>query len=84
MFNPPLMSDRNLTYDYDTNNTNAPVAPIITYPKTDDNSPPNEDMRRLFQECKIGVGNGNLLTRALAMATPEQLGDTLIVVSCAL
>ncbi|KAJ7938212.1 hypothetical protein B0H13DRAFT_1136293 [Mycena leptocephala] len=27
MFNPPLRSDRNLTYDYDTHNTNAPVAP---------------------------------------------------------
>ncbi|KAJ7619451.1 hypothetical protein FB45DRAFT_839940 [Roridomyces roridus] len=33
--------------------------------------PPDEDMRRLFQECKIGVGNANLLNEALATATPE-------------
>ncbi|KAJ7239958.1 hypothetical protein B0H12DRAFT_72370 [Mycena haematopus] len=40
--------------------------------------PPDEDMRRLFQECKIGVGNANLLSQALAMATPEELGDGVI------
>ncbi|KAJ7938198.1 hypothetical protein B0H13DRAFT_2648652 [Mycena leptocephala] len=108
MFNPPLMSGRNSTYDYDTNSANAPVAPIVTYHdatlsppprkrKTNDNSqsgenhkphrshrrpdiiPPDEDMRRLFQECKIGVGNATLLSQALAMATPEQLGDNVIV-----
>ncbi|KAF7326899.1 hypothetical protein MVEN_02583800 [Mycena venus] len=41
--------------------------------------PPDEDMRRLFQECKIGVGNANLLSQALAMATPEELHDSVIV-----
>ncbi|KAJ7656692.1 hypothetical protein B0H17DRAFT_1337923 [Mycena rosella] len=40
--------------------------------------PPDEDMRRLFQECKIGVGNATLLSQALAMATPEDLGNTVI------
>jgi len=40
---------------------------------------PEEDMRRLFQECKIGTGNANLLSQALAMATPEQLNDSVIV-----
>ncbi|KAJ7802188.1 hypothetical protein B0H14DRAFT_2385675 [Mycena olivaceomarginata] len=35
---------------------------------------------QLFQECKIGVGNANVLTKALAMATPEMLRDTVIVV----
>ncbi|KAJ7717075.1 ras guanine nucleotide exchange factor domain-containing protein [Mycena maculata] len=34
--------------------------------------PPDEDMRRLFQECKIGVRRANLLSEALA-ATPEEL-----------
>ncbi|KAK7055193.1 hypothetical protein R3P38DRAFT_2845741 [Favolaschia claudopus] len=41
--------------------------------------PPDEDMRRLFQECKIGVGNANLLTQALVVATPEQVNDPVIV-----
>ncbi|KAJ7619425.1 hypothetical protein FB45DRAFT_158446 [Roridomyces roridus] len=40
--------------------------------------PPDEDMRRLFQECKIGVGNANLLSEALATATPEELRNPVI------
>ncbi|KAJ7353459.1 hypothetical protein DFH08DRAFT_692568, partial [Mycena albidolilacea] len=40
---------------------------------------PEEDMRRLFTECKIGVGNANLLSEVLAMATPEMLGDAVVV-----
>ncbi|KAJ6554041.1 hypothetical protein DFH09DRAFT_1280745 [Mycena vulgaris] len=39
---------------------------------------PDEDMRRLFQECKIGVGNALLLSQALAMATPEDLSTSVI------
>ncbi|KZT63220.1 hypothetical protein DAEQUDRAFT_734075 [Daedalea quercina L-15889] len=35
--------------------------------------PPEEDMRRLFQECKIGRGNASLLSEALAFARPEDL-----------
>ena len=35
--------------------------------------PVDEDMRRLFQECKIGRGNAALLCEALAFATPEDL-----------
>lgn len=35
--------------------------------------PPEEDMRRLFQECKIGQGNANLLSEALRYARPEDL-----------
>lgn len=42
--------------------------------------PPDEDMRRLFQECKIGVGNANLLSEALATATPEELRNPVIAV----
>lgn len=35
--------------------------------------PLEEDMRRLFQECKIGEGNASLLSEALAFAKPEDL-----------
>lgn len=37
--------------------------------------PPEEDIRRLFQECKIGQGNASLLSQALAMSSPEELED---------
>ncbi|KAF7373431.1 hypothetical protein MSAN_00552700 [Mycena sanguinolenta] len=40
--------------------------------------PPDEDMRRLFTECKIGVGNAHLLSQALALAAPEELGGEVI------
>ncbi|KAJ7490141.1 hypothetical protein B0H11DRAFT_2277986 [Mycena galericulata] len=40
--------------------------------------PPDEDMRRLFTECKIGVGNAQLLSEALATATPEELRSPVI------
>ncbi|KAG5651828.1 hypothetical protein H0H81_007260 [Sphagnurus paluster] len=35
--------------------------------------PPDEDIRRLFQECKIGVGNASLLSQALLHSKPEEL-----------
>uniref|UniRef100_A0A8H8CFZ1 VHS domain-containing protein n=1 Tax=Psilocybe cubensis TaxID=181762 RepID=A0A8H8CFZ1_PSICU len=35
--------------------------------------PLDEDMRRLFQECKIAQGNASLLAQALALAKPEEL-----------
>ena len=35
--------------------------------------PPEEDMRRLFQECKVGSGNASLLSEALMFAKPEDL-----------
>ncbi|KAF8797720.1 hypothetical protein BYT27DRAFT_7204130 [Phlegmacium glaucopus] len=34
---------------------------------------PDEDMRRLFQECTIGQGNAALLSQALAHSKPEDL-----------
>ncbi|KAJ7145889.1 hypothetical protein C8R44DRAFT_4134 [Mycena epipterygia] len=40
--------------------------------------PPAEDMRLLFKECEIGMGNATLLSQALAMATPEDLGHPVI------
>ena len=45
--------------------------------------PPEEDMRRLFQECKVGSGNASLLSEALAFAKPEDLKNKDIIrVSC--
>ncbi|KAJ7058589.1 hypothetical protein C8F01DRAFT_295051 [Mycena amicta] len=41
--------------------------------------PPDEDMRRLFQECRIGVGNAMLLSEALAMAMPDDLRTEVIM-----
>ncbi|CDO75455.1 hypothetical protein BN946_scf184823.g9 [Trametes cinnabarina] len=35
--------------------------------------PPEEDIRRLFQECKVGQGNASLLAEALLYAKPEDL-----------
>lgn len=35
--------------------------------------PPEEDMRRLFQECKVGRGNASLLSEALKFAKPQEL-----------
>ncbi|KAG9311025.1 hypothetical protein JVU11DRAFT_8922 [Chiua virens] len=40
--------------------------------------PPEEDMRRLFQECNIARGNADLLTQTLAFAKPDALGSDLI------
>ncbi|EPQ55785.1 hypothetical protein GLOTRDRAFT_60574 [Gloeophyllum trabeum ATCC 11539] len=37
--------------------------------------PPEEDMRRLFQECKVGRGNAALLSESLAFAKPEDLQE---------
>ncbi|KAF8183889.1 hypothetical protein K438DRAFT_1134098 [Mycena galopus ATCC 62051] len=37
-----------------------------------------EEVMRLFTQCAIGVENANLLSEALAMATPEKLSDTVI------
>ena len=41
--------------------------------------PPEEDMRRLFQECKVGSGNASLLSEALAFAKPEDLKNKEII-----
>jgi hypothetical protein len=38
--------------------------------------PPEEDMRRLFEECTVGQGNATLLSEALAYSGPNDLeGD---------
>src|SRR5229473_3861544 len=41
--------------------------------------PPEEDMRRLFQECRFANGNAQLLNEALAFATPEDLREKEII-----
>jgi len=42
----------------------------------------DEDMRRLFQECKIGQGNASLLSQALISAKPEDLKKQDIIKVC--
>lgn len=41
--------------------------------------PPEEDMRRLFQECKFAKGNAALLSEALTFAKPEDLQSKEII-----
>ena len=41
--------------------------------------PPEEDMRRLFQECRFANGNAQLLSEALAFASPEDLREKGII-----
>ncbi|TFK17459.1 hypothetical protein FA15DRAFT_676054 [Coprinopsis marcescibilis] len=41
--------------------------------------PPDEDIRRLFQECKIGLGNASLLSQALAVAKPNEIKKSEII-----
>ncbi|KAI6123088.1 hypothetical protein EV401DRAFT_1858317 [Pisolithus croceorrhizus] len=40
--------------------------------------PVQEDMQRLFQECKIALGNANVLSEALAFAKPDALDGELV------
>jgi hypothetical protein len=44
--------------------------------------PPEEDIRRLFQECVIGQGNASLLSQALALSTPEDLKRKDVIKVC--
>ena len=41
--------------------------------------PPEEDMRRLFQECRFANGNAQLLSEALTFASPEDLREKEII-----
>ena len=41
--------------------------------------PLEEDIRRLFQECKVGRGNASLLSEALTYAKPEDLKSKEII-----
>ncbi|PFH50012.1 hypothetical protein AMATHDRAFT_75881 [Amanita thiersii Skay4041] len=41
--------------------------------------PPEEDMRRLFQECDIAIGNAALLSDALAVCRPEKLKTDAVI-----
>lgn len=40
--------------------------------------PPEEDIKRLFQECKIAKGNATVLSEMLAFAKPGQIEGSLI------
>ncbi len=41
--------------------------------------PPEEDMRRLLQECRFAHGNAQLLSEALMYASPEDLREKDII-----
>jgi hypothetical protein len=41
--------------------------------------PPEEDIRRLLQECRIGQGNASLLSESLTFAKPEELAKKEII-----
>lgn len=41
--------------------------------------PPEEDMRRLFQECRFAHGNAHLLSETLTYASPEDLREKDII-----
>ena len=40
----------------------------------------DEDIRRLFQECKIGRGNAALLAEAVTYTKPEEMKEKEIVI----
>lgn len=63
---PPIAGERRSS----RNNVNGPVGGII---------PPDEDIRRLFQECRMGRGNALLLNEALAFASPSDLKEKPII-----
>ncbi|KAJ7490139.1 hypothetical protein B0H11DRAFT_2400740, partial [Mycena galericulata] len=80
MFDPPLSQGRS--------DALPPTAPSIL-PASDAQPPDDnqvtgvhslspEDVRRMLQECKIGVENANLLRQALALVTPESLNNSFI------
>ncbi|KAJ7233200.1 hypothetical protein C8J57DRAFT_1480382 [Mycena rebaudengoi] len=57
----------------DTLCSGLPVPTMRPYEYHECIIPPDEDIRRLFQECKIGSGNAALLSQALVTAAPEDL-----------
>jgi hypothetical protein len=46
--------------------------------------PLDEDIRRLFQECKIGRGNAALLAEAVTYTKPEEMKEKQIVIKASL
>lgn len=57
------------------------IAPIRHKPAGTRNRiiPPDEDIRRLFQECKMAMGNASLLSEALLTCTPSSLKHNAII-----
>ncbi|KAI0688491.1 hypothetical protein BC835DRAFT_306317 [Cytidiella melzeri] len=41
--------------------------------------PPDEDMRRLFEECQIGISNAQVLSEELTFAKPEDLKEKTVI-----
>ncbi|GJE99365.1 hypothetical protein PsYK624_156190 [Phanerochaete sordida] len=80
MFNPPVPSfhEPPLT----AKPADVPRRPSVAKHKNPSRHrviPPEEDMRRLLQECKVGSGNASLLSEALAFAKPEDLKNKEII-----
>ncbi|KAF8905168.1 hypothetical protein CPB85DRAFT_1315922 [Mucidula mucida] len=86
MFSPPVANPRLSYYDpsvqhlgQDTANRTPPPPNHQHHHKKRKSPtrnriiPPEEDIKRLFQECKIGQGNASLLSQALVLAKPEDL-----------
>ncbi|KAL1747805.1 hypothetical protein HDZ31DRAFT_80224 [Schizophyllum fasciatum] len=85
MFTPPAVGGRTSQLGH----TDPPTIPVehSTPPspqqhhkkhKTPRIIPPEEDMRRLFTECKIGQGNASLLSQAIMMRRPEDMKSDII------
>ncbi|KAF8621475.1 hypothetical protein AX15_007767 [Amanita polypyramis BW_CC] len=87
MINPPTSLQNGITgfaIQYPTSTTPAPV--FLKNTLTEKRSvakdriiPPEEDIRRLFQECHIGMGNAALLSDALGACKPERLKTDAVI-----
>ena len=44
--------------------------------------PPDEDMRRLFEECDVALHNVRILNEALAFATPDSFRSNAVIKVC--
>lgn len=83
MFNPPVQGRTpSATGNYPAD-SHDPLIPQSNYPRTSPNDliiPVDEDIRRLFQECKIGRGNAALLAEAVTYTKPEEMKEKEIVI----
>ncbi|KAI0341260.1 hypothetical protein BDW22DRAFT_1485694, partial [Trametopsis cervina] len=85
MFNPPSIP----TYPQTPLINETPPNHMPTAPQRPPNSkhkssrhkiiPHDEDMRRLLEECQIGIGNAQLLSEALTFAKPEDLKEKKLI-----
>lgn len=83
MFNPPVQHRTpSSTGNYSVESHDLPNS-RSNYPRTSPNDliiPLDEDIRRLFQECKVGRGNAALLAEAVTYTKPEEIKEKEIVI----